>query len=489
MMIEPGALLDPASWRGSRWIGHAGNCRETLSVREPASGTVLGEIGRATPLDVAEAAARASKAQPGWAALGGGQRAAILRRAADCLAANEAEYSLWLARESGSARVKVGIELAAGIGILHKAAAMLSEPQGLVLPQLPGRTSLGRRVPHGIVGVISPFNFPLILGIRAVAPALAAGNAVLLKPDPRTPFSGGALMARVLELAGLPEGLLQVLPGHGDVGAAMCEDARIAMISFTGSTAAGRRVGEACGRMLKKVQLELGGKNPLIVLEDAELDLAVESALWGAFLHQGQICMATGRILVARSVLAPFTERLLEKAGKLKAGDPVDPDVVIGPLIDAGQRDRVHALVQRSVQEGARLLLGGSHDGLIYAPTILADVRPGMAVFEEEVFGPVAAITGFDTDDEAVALASTNEYGLSAGIISRDLGRATGLGDRLDVGMLHINDQTVADEPGIPFGGRRNSGNGESIGGPANWDAFSSWQWMTLRERPTPHHL
>ncbi|KAB0564641.1 MULTISPECIES: benzaldehyde dehydrogenase [Hyphomicrobiales] len=487
MKINRGNLLPEQLWEADTWTNGLPSSSSPIKVHEPATGEVLARIAQAGPSDVIRAVEAAAAVQSTWARTSAIERAAVMRRAADILSANAAEYAEWLVRESGSASAKVRIELAAGAAFLQKAASTVLDPQGYVFPQIPGRTSIGRRVPHGVIGIISPFNFPLILSIRSLAPALAVGNAVLLKPDPRTPFSGGVLLARILEMAGLPEKLLQILPGGGDVGQAMCEAEGISMISFTGSTSAGRKVGEVCGRMLKKAQLELGGKNPLMILEDADLDLAVESAIWGSYLHQGQICMATGKILVAAPLVKHFTEKFVEKAGTLKWGDPTDSGVAIGPLIDASQRDRVHGIVQRSVQEGAELLLGGEFEGLFYKPTVLANVRPDMAAYREEVFGPVASIIPFSTEEEALRLACDTEYGLSAGIISRDIGRAMRLGEELEVGMLHINDQTVADEPFITFGGRKASGNGQTIGGPVNLDAYCEWQWLTIREHPHPH--
>jgi benzaldehyde dehydrogenase (NAD) len=317
--------------------------------------------------------------------------------------------------------------------------------------------------------------------MRAVAPALAVGNAVVLKPDPRTSISGGVIIAQLFAEAGLPEGVLHVLPGAGDAGAALCSDPNIAMIAFTGSTSAGRKVGELAGRHLKKVSLELGGKNTLMVLDDADLDIAVSNAAWGTYLHQGQICMASGRILVQRTISEEFTGRLAEKARTLPVGDPATSQVALGPLINRAQIDHARDIVDRSTAAGARLEAGGTHEGLFFAPTVLSGVVPGMAAFEEEVFGPVASVTSFETDDEAIALANQTEYGLSAGIISRSVSRALGIGNRLRIGLLHINDQTVADDVVNPFGGVGASGNGTSIGGPANWEEFTQWQWVTIR--------
>jgi benzaldehyde dehydrogenase (NAD) len=323
--------------------------------------------------------------------------------------------------------------------------------------------------------------------MRAVAPALAVGNGVVLKPDLRTPVVGGFVLARLFEEAGLPKDLFHVLPGVAEAGEALCIDPNVAMIQFTGSTATGRRVGALAGGHLKKISLELGGKNSLIILDDADLDLAASNAAFGAYLHQGQICMAAGRILVHKSVADAFVERIASKARHLPIGDPAVETVALGPLITERQRDRAHGIVQDSVSAGARLVEGGTYEKLFYRPTVLRDVKPGMRAFEEEIFGPVICVTEFDTDDEAVEMANRTEYGLAAGVISRSLRRALGIGNRLRTGLLHINDQTVNDDVVNPFGGRGQSGNGTNIGGPANWEEFTQWQWLTIKEKPTQY--
>jgi len=304
----------------------------------------------------------------------------------------------------------------------------------------------------------------------------------VIKPDSRTPVSGGFMIARVFEEAGLPPGLLQVLPGDAAAGEALVTDARVPMIAFTGSPAVGRRIGELAGRHLKKVTLELGGANSLIVLEDANLDIAASNAAWGAYLHQGQICMATNRIIVHESIATAFTQRLVEKAQHLPVGDGASGQVALGPLIDAKQRDRVHAIVQDSIAAGAQLLAGGSSDGLFYKPTVLAGVKAGMRVYDEEVFGPVANIITFKTDDEAVALANNHQGSLASAVISPSIGRAMAMAAQLNSGMVHINDQTVNDECVNPFGGPGIAGNGSSVGGPADWEEYTQWQWLTIKQ-------
>jgi benzaldehyde dehydrogenase (NAD) len=462
------------------WVKASG---PMYSIIEPATDERLMYSATADTADIAKASRDAALAQPAWAAVGPRQRAAIFRKAADVALQAFDELALYVARETGAALFKGQHEVREAIALLHQAAGMLSQAHGVVLPSEAGRLSYARRQPHGVVGVISPFNFPLVLSMRSVAPALAAGNAVVLKPDPQTPVSGGFLIARLFEAAGLPKGLLQVLPGGADAGEALCRDPNVRMIAFTGSTGAGRKVAEVAGRNLKKVALELGGKNPLIILEDADLDLAAHNAAWGSWLHQGQICMATGLILAHESIAAELTRRLVEKAQTLTVGNAAQGEAALGPLINQRQLQRVHDIVSDSVRAGARLEAGGNHDRLFYQATVLSGVKPGMRAFDEEVFGPVATVVSFATDDEAVELANRTEYGLAAAVISPSVGRAMAIGERLQCGMLHINDQTVADECINPFGGRGASGNGGSVGGPADWDEYTQWQWVTVKDK------
>jgi len=473
-----GATWEGRVFDGSWYVPTGGDA----AIPEPGTGGTLGRTGIGTAGDINAAADQAAAAQPAWAAVPPRERAEIMLKAATIFQENAEELALWVARESGGIIPKGQLEVREAVAVLRAAAAMTNDAPGLVLPSADGRLSIAKRVPHGVVGVISPFNFPLILSIRAVAPALAIGNAVILKPDPQTPMSGGLMIARAFEMAGLPAGVLHVLPGGADAGQALCEHKQIAMIAFTGSTAAGRRVGEICGRNLKKCSLELGGKNALIVLSDADVARAASNVAFGAYFHQGQICMASGRILVERSIAPALVAALVEKATHLPVGDPASGQVALGPLINERQRDKVHAIVTDSIAAGAKLSAGGTYDGLFYKPTVLENVSPGMRCFDEEIFGPVANIITFETDEEAIQLANSTEYGLSAGIISASVGRAMAIGQKLKTGLVHINDQTVGDEVANPFGGRGASGNGGSIGGPANWDEFSTWQWMTIQD-------
>ncbi|MCM2972416.1 benzaldehyde dehydrogenase [Larsenimonas suaedae] len=475
-------FLAPALWKErlftGRWVEGAG---ETITVRAPASGETLGQAATADAEQVASAARASRDAAAEWFEHAYDDRAEVLRQAARLAEQHRQSLEQWLVSESGSTQAKAAFEVMLTIKALYKASELPSAAAGEVLPSTPGRLSLARRRPLGVVGVIAPFNFPLYLAMRAVAPALALGNGVVLKPDPRTTVCGGFSIARLFECAGLPAGVLSVLPGGREVGSALVEEPNITMIQFTGSTAAGRKIGERAGAQLKKVSLELGGKNALIVLDDADIEQAVSNASWGTYLHQGQICMSCGRILVHRAIYDTFVEQLTERAKGLNVGDPASEGVALGPLIDEQQRDHAVDLLARARDAGASVRIGGETRGLFFQPAVVCGVKPDNPLFYEETFAPVAVVIPFDSDDDAVALANDTEYGLSAGVISRDVGRALRLGERLHTGLLHINDQTVNDEVINPFGGVGASGNGTAIGGPASLDEFTQWQWLTLK--------
>jgi benzaldehyde dehydrogenase (NAD) len=476
------AFLDGASWQGNVSLngwrpGGAGDA----PVLEPATGEELGRSGRASVADVAEASEVARGAQGEWAARPFTERAAVLRRAGQLFLDNADELSSWIVRESGGIGPKAGLEIHIAAEECFEAASLASHPTGQVLRSEMPRLSFSRRVPAGVVGVIAPFNFPLILSIRSVAPALALGNAVILKPDPRTVVSGGVILARVFEEAGLPQGLLSVLPGGADVGEAIVVDPNVRVIAFTGSTAAGRSVGALGAQHLKRVHLELGGNSALIVMADVDLEKAVSVGAFGSFMHQGQICMTTGRHIVDASIAKEYAALLAEHADHLPVGDPKSGQVALGPLIDAKQRDRVHSMVTDTVDAGATLLAGGTFEELFYRPTVLTDVPMTSRAYAEEVFGPVAPVVSYDSLEDAVAMASASPYGLSLGILAGDGLRALELASRIPTGAIHINDQTVGDEAVIPFGGVGSSGNGSRMGGLSNLDAYTETQWVTAQ--------
>ncbi|MDQ1657063.1 MAG: benzaldehyde dehydrogenase [Cryptosporangiaceae bacterium] len=479
-------ILDSASWQGNVFLGGkwSPSSGGVIDVVEPATGNVLGQLGLADPADVAQAAESAAEAQRGWAALPHPQRAAVLRRAGQLFAEHADEVSWWNIREVGAIPPMAGFAVHVAEQECYEAAGLPSRPYGELLPSEEPRLSMARRVPVGVVGVISPFNVPLILSIRSVAPALALGNAVILKPDPRTAVTGGVSIARIFEEAGLPPGVLQMLPGGADAGEAMVTHPLVRVISFTGSTPAGRKVGALAGQHLKRAHLELGGNNALIVLEDADVDQAVTLAAFGSFFHQGQICMTTGRHLVHERVYDDFVERLAAKAAGLPVGDPATSEVALGPMIDAGQRDHTHDIVTSTAAAGAVVAAGGSFEDLFYRATVLTGVPVESRAFAEEIFGPVAPVTRFRSADDIAALAR-NEYGLSLGIVTKDVMRGLALADKIPTGIVHINDQTISDEANSPFGGVGASGTGSRFGGAAaNVDAFTETRWVTMRAEP-----
>jgi benzaldehyde dehydrogenase (NAD) len=490
-VAETTALMDPRTWSGKifdgSWLPSSGG---EFPVIEPATGHTLGTAGLAGAADVQRAAARAAEAQVSWAQLPFDARAQVLRRAAELWEQHAPEVMGWLIRESGATPPMAGFQIHVANQECFAAAALAAQPYGELLRSEAPRLSMARRLPAGVVGVIAPFNAPLILSIRSVAPALALGNAVLLKPDPRTAVCGGVSLAQVFEEAGLPPGLLHVLPGGPDIGEEIIAEPQVRVISFTGSTAAGRVVGALAAKHLKRVHLELGGNSALIVLDDVDLNRAVSAGAWGSFFHQGQICMATSRHLVQERIAGEYVARMAAIADGLAVGDPAGEPVALGPMIDARQRDHIHDLVTSSVDAGARLAAGGRYEGLFYRPTVLGDVTPEMPAYNQEIFGPVAPVVSFATLDEAVALATNTEYGLSLGIMAGNVMQALELAERIPSGIVHINDQTVNDEAAAPFGGVGASGTGSRLGG-ANWnlDAFTETQWVTISGEIGPREL
>jgi benzaldehyde dehydrogenase (NAD) len=476
------------TWTGSLYSGGwrpgAGGVSDVI---EPATGSTLGSVGVAGVDDVRAAATSAAAAQRDWARRRPEERAAVLRRAGMLFEQHAAELEDWIVRETGAIPPKAQLETHIAAAECFEASALPSYPHGDVLTSNDPRWSFARRLPAGVVTVIAPFNFPLILAIRAVAPALALGNAVLLKPDLRTAVSGGVSIARIFEEAGLPDGLLHLLPGDAAVGEAAVVADEVRIVAFTGSTAAGRAVGALAAQHLKRAHLELGGNNALIVLPGADLALAASAGAFGSFMHQGQICMTTGRHLVHESLFEDYVAVLSEKATGLPVGDPSTGPVALGPIIDEKQLARIDGIVSRTVDAGGRVTAGGTHEGLFYRPTVLTDLDADSPAWTDEVFGPVAPVRSFGSLDEAAALAGDNAYGLSLGILG-DVGTAMDLADRIPSGKIHINEQTVSDEANAPFGGVGSSGNGSRIGGlETNLDAFTDGQWLTVRSSIAPY--
>jgi benzaldehyde dehydrogenase (NAD) len=454
----------------------------TTGVVEKATGAKLGEIGIASADDVSAAAAAAQSAQKEWAKLTGPKRGDVLREVSRLLLTHSKEIADQLVRETGSIVAKARWEVQMTAREFMEAASLGSRPHGVLNATLEaGQQSVARRIPLGVVGIITPWNSPLILGARAVAPALAMGNAVILKPDVQTPIIGGVTFARLLEKAGLPNALIHVLPGAAETGDALVKEPRVNMISFTGSTRVGRQVGSIASGLLKRVSLELGGNNPYVVLDDADIDAAVRAGAWGSFFHQGQICLTTGRHIVHERIAEAYVEALVEHAEAIVVGNPFEEKVQVGPIVNERQAANVERILTETIAKGAKLRTGGSRKGLFFEPTVITQVKPGMAAFDEEIFGPIAPITTFRDDAEAVALANATEYGLTAAVVSADLGRAQRVADGIHSGVVHINDQTVLHGVYGPIGGVGISGNGFGHSTLTNADQFSEWQWITTR--------
>lgn len=453
-----------------------------VPVTDKASGDVLIEGVAGTGADIATAARVAKAAQPAWATLPPTARGDVLRKFAALCEEHADEIGRWIIRETGSIAPKAPFEVMTSAREAIEVAGLTGQPVGHILSSAVERTSYARRVPIGVVGVITPWNSPFILAARVVLPALAMGNGVVLKPDIQTPVCGGYALARLFELAGLPKGVLCVVPGGVEAGEALTLDPNVDMISFTGSTTAGRKVAENAGKTLKKLALELGGNNAAIVFEDADLERATSAAAFGSFFHQGQICFTIGRHLVHESIAEAYSTKLAERAANLHVGDPNTQMVHLGPIINERQASRVEQLVTDSVRAGAKVLAGARREGLYFQPTVLKGVTTDMPVYSEETFGPVAPIVTFKTEEEAIRLANDTDYGLVGSIFTADQSRAMRVAGQLKTGIVHINDQTVNHDVFGPIGGMGASGNGARSGGPTAMDEYSQWRWITVND-------
>jgi len=461
----------------------------TFENRDPFTDELVSEVAAGSRGDAQRAVEAAAAAFAEWSQTPPAARQGIFLKAADVLEARQDEVVSMLARETGCTFGFGMFQMHFVPGLFRQAAALAYAPLGEVLPSDTGAFAMGVRRPVGVVGAIAPWNAALILSARAIAAPLALGNTVVLKPSEWSPQVGGLLWGEVFAEAGLPEGVLNVVthaPGEAQpIGDELVENPSVRRLNFTGSTATGRKLAEAAGRQLKRVVLELGGYNPLIVLADADLEYAVNATTFGAFLHQGQICMSARRIIVERPVAEEFVARLAEKTRGLKVGDPKEPDTIIGPVINGDALETIKARVDAAVRSGAKVLAGGAAEGACFQPTLLADVPADSEFANNETFGPVAAIEVVDSAEEAVERANATAYGLSSGIITTDTDRGLALAQAIDAGIVHVNDQPVGDEPQMPFGGVKDSGFGR-FGGTAVVDEFTEMRWITVQRGSHP---
>lgn len=481
-MVSPVKLWNKI-FVGGEW--KEGSSQRTTAVTNKFSDEVITEIKLANKQDIDDAYEAARKAQAEWAKVSPHEKAALMEKAAELIAERQEEIVKMLVEESGSSQLKAAIEVGASIGDVKEAAKYCFRMNGEILPSfIPGKENRIYRNPVGVVGAITPWNWPFYLSIRVVAPAIATGNGIVLKADSQTPITGGLMIAQIFEEAGLPKGLFSVVVYDlEEVGDNFVEHPIPRVISFTGSTAAGKRVAEIAGKHLKKVALELGGNNAFIILDDANVDQAVASAAFGKYLHQGQICIATNRFIVDRKIYPEFVAKFKEATLKVKAGNPAEADTIIGPMINKKQIEKVQSLIQQSLSEGAKLELEGKVVGNVIEPYILTEVTNDMAAAKTEIFGPVAAIIPVDSEEEAIRIANDCDFGLSGAVHSGSIERGIKVAQQIVTGMIHVNDQTVNVESHIPFGGEKSSGLGRYCGESA-LEEFTTVKWISVQQEP-----
>jgi aldehyde dehydrogenase (NAD+) len=470
---------------GGRW--RHGRSQSVNRDQNPYNGETLLEIAQASREDLEEAYQKAQEAQKSWADALPAERSAVMRAAASIMEARREEVMGWLIHEAGSTRIKAGLEWDAVHSVMLESAMLPYMVEGRILPaDVPGKESRVYRQPVGVVGVISPWNWPLQLTARSLFPALAVGNAVVVKPASDTPVTGGLLLAKILEEAGLPEGVVSVVVGAGsEIGDAFVTHPIPRVISFTGSTPVGRRIGRLAAEaaILKRVDLELGGNSPFVVLDDADLEQTVNAAVFGKFLHQGQICMIANRFIVDDTIYEDFVDAFAEKVRQLKVGDPDRPDTLIGPIINQSQLEGLLKRIQEARDSGVKQVVGGDPQGLVLPPHVFTEVKNDQPLAKEELFGPVAPVIRAHGDEDALRLANDTTYGLSSAVFTRDMDRGLRFARQVQAGMTHVNDQPVNDLPFNPFGGEKNSGIGRFNG---KWavEAFTTEHWITLQHIP-----
>ena len=467
---------------GGRWTEASSG--SSFERTDPFTGEPAGTAAAAGREDARAAADAAADAFGEWSQSPPSQRRELLQKAAALLTERAEGIAAMVTQETGGTFGWGMFNCQLAADMLREAAAQTTAVRGEVIPSdVPGLLAMGVRQPAGVVVGIAPWNAPVILGTRAVASPLAYGNTVVLKASEICPHTH-AEIARALDDAGLPPGAINLITHDPDDAPDVVDELiahpAVRRVNFTGSTRVGRLVAENAARHLKRVLLELGGKAPMVVLADADLDEAVAAAKFGAFMHQGQICMSTERIVADRAVAGDFAERLSEKARALKVGDPRDPETQLGPMVNPSAVERVAGLVQDAVSHGAKVLSGGEPDGPLFPPTVLAGVTSKMRVYREESFGPVVGIVQVDGPDEAVRVANDTEYGLAAAVFGRHVPTALDVARRIESGICHVNGSTVHDEAQMPFGGVKASGWGR-FGGTAALEEFTELRWMTVQ--------
>lgn len=471
------------SFLNGEWTeGLSGRTFENVN---PYDRTVIHTIRLATAKQLEEAFEAAKKAQKEWGKTSAEERKAVLRKVAEFLKKNQDKIKNIISRETGGSAIKAEVELGLTIGLVEEAVNMAEKLHEVreIKSDIEGKVNRVYRLPLGVITSISPFNFPMNLSIRTIAPAVALGNSVVHKPDIQTALTGGSIIARAFEYAELPKGVFNcILTDIEEIGDAMLTTPHSPLISFTGSTAVGKHIGQIAGSMLKRVALELGGNNPFVVLADANVDRAVDAAVFGKFIHQGQICMIINRIIVHKDKYDEFVEKFVEKVKKLPYGDPTDPNTVIGPLINEAQIEKALNIIEKAKKEGAKMVLEGKRVGNILTPTVFIDVNNRSTLAQTELFSPIATILKAESDDHAIEMANDTEYGLSSAIFTEDVSEGEQLALKIESGMTHINDQTVNDSPTIPFGGTKSSGMGR-FGNPWVVEEFTMTKWVSIQKK------
>src|SRR5713226_3815256 len=461
-----------------------GKSQKVLTDNNPYNGNKIAEFKLGNLADLDEAYRSAASAQKVWQEVNPFEKRAILERAITWVEQHEADITDIIIEELGGTALKAFFEIGIVKNIIKEASTYPLRMKGEIIPStVDGKENRIYRVPVGVVGVISPFNFPFFLSMRSVATALGAGNGVVLKPHDDTPITGGTLVARVFEESGMPEGLLNVIVADiKEIGDNFVEHPVPRVISFTGSEGVGRHIGAVAGRCLKRTVLELGGNSALIVMHDADLDNALNAAVFSRFTHQGQICMCANRILVHRSVYPQFLEKYVKRVSSLRVGDPREPQTDIGPLMNRAQAETLAKQIQKGVQEGARAVLQGKFEGNVVSPTVFADVRPDMSIAQTEMFGPSVCVMPFDTPEEAIRIANDSPFGLSGAIHTRNVEWGAEMAKQIDSGMIHVNDGTINDEPLVAFGGEKASGIGR-LNGKWALEEFTTLKWISVQHK------